>query len=339
MSPRARHSRRGSPRGARGAAAWLVSLLVFIAAVLPVSTSTGEDLLTASVIPGVVPAGVAGITVTVVGTNFVPADDATGALSIVCVFSGVDGPNSVVPARVVAGSGVSCVVPYNPPPSGFVSLGLSGNGGVDAKFFRDGAGGGVLAFAASGALRSVVGPKTWAFGDAVMFTGTDLAPMAYGGIAVVGASFPCGWRDAATGDGGESPGAFVSTAIRVCETSPPFLANAPGDTHGAMRVVATLDLGHRRSGVRGVVSLQKAESAKTANETDATRDAVTGAAALAVVIADPPLVTGVAPSTVASEGGGSLEISTRGAFENALASREGAWARIGKYFHSPHSAD
>ena len=77
-----------------------------------------------------VPAGVAGIAITVAGTNFHPGggDDGADEPAIVCVFAGVEGPSAIVPARLVAGGGASCDVPFNPSPSGFVSVGLSGNG-------------------------------------------------------------------------------------------------------------------------------------------------------------------------------------------------------------------
>lgn len=318
MSPR-KHLTRGSPHRARTSASLLVFLLVFLVLVPLASTSQGEDRLTAAVIPPVVPAGVGGIAITVVGTNFHPGDG-DDAFAIVCVFAGVGGPNAIVPARIVSGGGASCDVPHNPSPSGFVSVGLSGNGGVDARFFRGEAGGQVLAFAAPGVLRSTVGPRTSARGDALHFQGTDMAPPDTGGHAVVGASYPCGWQTA-DGDFGESPGAFVSTAVRVCETSP-FIAGA-GETYPT-RIVATLDVQHKRSGVRG--AQQTLEFAK--NETDEARDATTGAVALAVVLAEPPVVTGVVPTTVAAEGGANLEISTSGTL-GTDATRDGAWARVG----------
>jgi hypothetical protein len=295
-----------------------------LAMVRPASTSTGEDQLTAAVLPSVVPAGVAGITITVAGTNFHPGGDGdpADALSIACVFAGIDGPNAIVPARLVTGGGASCEVPYNPSPSGFISVGLSANKGVDARFFRGAAGGEVLAFSAPGDLRSTVGPRTWARGDAVHLTGADMAPRDAGGYAVVGASFPCGWRTS-SGVSGESPGVFASTAVRVCEVSPSF---AGPDAHLPMRLGATLDVAHRRHGVRGGgVRVEPSER----SEADERRGGVSsGAAALAIALAEPPELTGVSPSTVATEGGATLEIATRGSF-GAEATREGAWARIG----------
>ena len=217
MSPRSPVTRVPS-RGGGGVATWLVTALLVLTLVRPASTSTGEDRLTAAVLPSVVPAGVAGIAITVAGTNFHPGggDDGADEPAIVCVFAGVEGPSAIVPARLVAGGGASCDVPFNPSPSGFVSVGLSGNGGVDAKFFRGGAGGEVLAFTAPGALRSVVGSRTWARGDAAHFAGADMAPRDALGSAAAGDAFPCGWR-ALDGEYGESPGAFVSSAVRVCD--------------------------------------------------------------------------------------------------------------------------
>ena len=178
MSPRSPMARVPF-RGGRGVAAWLITALLVLSMARPANSSTGEDRLTAAVLPSVVPAGVAGIAVTVAGTNFHPGggdDDGADEPAIVCVFAGVDGPSAIVPARLIVNGAASCDVPFNPSPSGFVSVGLSANGGVDAKFFRGGAGGEVLAFAAPGALRSVVGSRTWARGDAAHFVGADMAP-------------------------------------------------------------------------------------------------------------------------------------------------------------------
>lgn len=330
MSPRSPVTRVPS-RGGGGVATWLVTALLVLTLVRPASTSTGEDRLTAAVLPSVVPAGVAGIAITVAGTNFHPGggDDGADEPAIVCVFAGVEGPSAIVPARLVAGGGASCDVPFNPSPSGFVSVGLSGNGGVDAKFFRGGAGGEVLAFTAPGALRSVVGSRTWARGDAAHFAGADMAPRDALGRAAAGDAFPCGWR-ALDGEYGESPGAFVSSAVRVCETSPRFPSDA-----GATRVVATLDAAHPLPGaVRGGASAKnEGESGPSAGAGDAEAEArpaaALGAASLSLALAEPPAVTRVWPSSVAAEGGATVEVSARGAFGDEPLAGGGAWARIG----------
>lgn len=337
MSPRSPVTRVPS-RGGGGVATWLVTALLVLTLVRPASTSTGEDRLTAAVLPSVVPAGVAGIAITVAGTNFHPGggDDGADEPAIVCVFAGVEGPSAIVPARLVAGGGASCDVPFNPSPSGFVSVGLSGNGGVDAKFFRGGAGGEVLAFTAPGALRSVVGSRTWARGDAAHFAGADMAPRDALGRAAAGDAFPCGWR-ALDGEYGESPGAFVSSAVRVCETSPRFPSDAGATrfVRAPARVVATLDAAHPPPGaVRGGASAKnEGESGPSAGAGDAEAEArpaaALGAASLSLALAEPPAVTRVWPSSVAAEGGATVEVSARGAFGDEPLAGGGAWARIG----------
>jgi len=337
MSPRSPVTRVPS-RGGGGVATWLVTALLVLTLVRPASTSTGEDRLTAAVLPSVVPAGVAGIAITVAGTNFHPGggDDGADEPAIVCVFAGVEGPSAIVPARLVAGGGASCDVPFNPSPSGFVSVGLSGNGGVDAKFFRGGAGGEVLAFTAPGALRSVVGSRTWARGDAAHFAGADMAPRDALGRAAAGDAFPCGWR-ALDGEYGESPGAFVSSAVRVCETSPRFPSDAGATrfVRAPARVVATLDAAHPLPGaVRGGASAKnEGESGPSAGAGDAEAEArpaaALGAASLSLALAEPPAVTRVWPSSVAAEGGATVEVSARGAFGDEPLAGGGAWARIG----------
>ena len=337
MSPRSPVTRVPS-RGGGGVATWLVTALLVLTLVRPASTSTGEDRLTAAVLPSVVPAGVAGIAITVAGTNFHPGggDDGADEPAIVCVFAGVEGPSAIVPARLVAGGGASCDVPFNPSPSGFVSVGLSGNGGVDAKFFRGGAGGEVLAFTAPGALRSVVGSRTWARSDAAHFAGADMAPRDALGRAAAGDPFPCGWR-ALDGEYGESPGAFVSSAVRVCETSPRFPSDAGATrfVRAPARVVATLDAAHPPPGaVRGGASAKnEGESGPSAGAGDAEAEArpaaALGAASLSLALAEPPAVTRVWPSSVAAEGGATVEVSARGAFGDEPLAGGGAWARIG----------
>ena len=327
-------------RGGGGVATWLVTALLVLTLVRPASTSTGEDRLTVAVLPSVVPAGVAGIAITVAGTNFHPGggDDGADEPAIVCVFAGVEGPSAIIPARLVAGGGASCDVPFNPSPSGFVSVGLSGNGGVDAKFFRGGAGGEVLAFTAPGALRSVVGSRTWARGDAAHFAGADMAPRDALGRAAPGDAFPCGWL-ALDGEYGESPGAFVSSAVRTCETSPRFPSDA-GATHARgmhhepapVWVVATLDAAHplRPKPKNEGESLSNAGAGDA--ETETRPAAAFGAASLSLALAEPPAVTRVFPSTVAAEGGATVEVSAfgDGAFgDEPLAGGGAWWARIG----------
>ena len=341
MSPRSPMARVPF-RGGRGVAAWLITALLVLSMARPANSSTGEDRLTAAVLPSVVPAGVAGIAITVAGTNFHPGggDDGADEPAIVCVFAGVDGPSAIVPARLIVNGAASCDVPFNPSPSGFVSVGLSGNGGVDAKFFRGGAGGEVLAFTAPGALRSVVGSRTWARGDAAHFAGADMAPRDALGSAAAGDAFPCGWR-ALDGEYGESPGAFVSSAVRVCETSPRFPSDAGATRRGMnhepapARVVATLDAAHPLPGaVRGGASAKnEGESGPSAGAGDAEAEArpaaALGAASLSLALAEPPAVTRVWPSSVAAEGGATVEVSARGAFGDEPLAGGGAWARIG----------
>ena len=326
-------------RGGGGVATWLVTALLVLTLVRPASTSTGEDRLTVAVLPSVVPAGVAGIAITVAGTNFHPGggDDGADEPAIVCVFAGVEGPSAIVPARLVAGGGASCDVPFNPSPSGFVSVGLSGNGGVDAKFFRGGAGGEVLAFTAPGALR-VVGSRTWARGDAAHFAGADMAPRDALGRAAAGDACPCGWR-ALDGEYGESPGAYVSSAVRTCETSPRFPSDAGATRRGmhhepaTVWVVATLDAAHPlRPKPKNEGESESGPNAGAGDaETEARPAAAFGAASLSLALAEPPAVTRVFPNTVAAEGGATVEVSARGAFgdENEPLAFGGAWARIG----------
>ena len=333
MSPRSPMARVPS-RGGRGVAAWLVTALLVLSMARPANTSNGEDRLTAAVLPSVVPAGVAGVAITVAGINFHPdgGDDGADKPAIVCVFAGVDGPSAIVPARLVVNGAASCDVPFNPSPSGFVSVGLSANGGVDAKFFRGGAGGEVLAFAAPGALRSVVGSRTWARGDAAHFAGADMAPRGALGAAAPGDAFPCAWL-AIDGESGESPGAFVSTAVRTCETSLRFESRDADDGHrrpfgyepGPVRVVAALNAAHLPTQAPGDATARDGDADAEARPSPA----LGAAASLTLELAEPPAVTGVRPSSVAAEGGATVEISARGAFGDEPLARGGAWARIG----------
>ena len=343
MSPRSPMARVPF-RGGRGVAAWLITALLVLSMARPANSSTGEDRLTAAVLPSVVPAGVAGIAVTVAGTNFHPGggdDDGADEPAIVCVFAGVDGPSAIVPARLIVNGAASCDVPFNPSPSGFVSVGLSANGGVDAKFFRGGAGGEVLAFAAPGALRSVVGSRTWARGDAAHFVGADMAPRDALGAAAAGDPFPCGWR-ALDGESGESPGAFVSTAVRTCETSPRFSESrdaAADDAHRRpsgyeprpVRVVATLDAARLPLRAPGSASGGGDAAARDGDGEAEARPAASlgGAGSLTLELAEPPAITGVRPSIVAAEGGATVEVPARGASADEPLARGGAWARMG----------
>jgi len=52
-----------------------------------------------------------------------------------CVFGGSEGGATFSTATVKGGSSFACVIPSGISP-GFVSVGISGNNGVDAKFFH-----------------------------------------------------------------------------------------------------------------------------------------------------------------------------------------------------------
>ena len=286
------------PRGRRRRDARRLRLLV-LTPVRPASTSTGEDRLTVAVLPSVVPAGVAGIAITVAGTNFHPGggDDGADEPAIVCVFAGVEGLSAIVPApRRRRGRLVRR--PVQPLALGVRQRRPERERGRGCLFFRGGAGGEVLAFTAPGALRSVVGSRTWARGDAARTSRARTAPRDALGRAAAGDAFPCGWR-ALDGEYGESPGAYVSSAVRTCETSPRFPSDAGATRRGmhhepaTVWVVATLDAAHPlRPKPKNEGESESGPNAGAGDaETEARPAAAFGAASLSLALAEPPAVT------------------------------------------------
>ena len=166
-----------------------------------------------------------------------------------------------------------------------------------------------------------------------------MAPRDALGRAAAGDAFPCGWR-ALDGEYGESPGAYVSSAVRTCETSPRFPSDAGATRRGmhhepaTVWVVATLDAAHplrpkpKNEG--------ESESGPNAGAGDAERRRRVRrrrSAPRPCRWRSPsrPRSRAFFPNTVAAEGGATVEVSARGAFgdENEPLAFGGAWARIG----------
>lgn len=276
---------------------WALVAALILASVWTGDTRPGDDFLTAAVIPSAAHAA-QGTSITVAGINFNPGgvfgagaggfgdyddddDDyagvggSGGGGGAACVFGGGEGVVTSSVAEVRGGSSLACVVPRGIA-AGFVSVGISGNRGVDAKFFHyDEV---MVNFAAVGEVSAAVGPNLWARGDPVFIAGKAMIPLE-ANAAVVGQSIPCGWWAEQSADplpsssGGAGPGAFVSSALRQCE--------APAVADFA-RVVAVTE--HQSPPPSGPF----------------------------VAVAEPPRVVSVRPGATAAEGGGILTITTTG---------------------------
>ena len=224
----------------------------------------------------------------------------TVGVGVACVFGGEDGIATSSAAAIVAGTSsalAACVVPRGVP-AGFVSVGVSGNGGVDARFFHyDEV---TVNFASVGEMTRALGSGvgTWARYDPVHVFGRGMIPRE-ANHASVGQSAPCGWWTSRAGSGGDassggvnalgggSAGIFVSSALRTCE-APPASDGAwvVATTEPALGAGAAWHGGHYEP--RGA-----AERASSAGGP-------------AVVVAEPPRVTSVRPGATAAEGGGVL---------------------------------
>ena len=252
----------------------LVGVLTLLAASPADSQHSGDDFLRAAIVPSAIPAAGAGFSLTVAGINFDPgfelfppaadAADAADALrGAACVFALAPAPapgpspakkTLITPAALHPRTGaLECAVPPGLPP-GFVGVGVSGNGGVDARFFRA-ADQIALAVARPSFARRVAGPGVHARHDALTLLGRDMFPpeVPAGGVPEPGDPAPCGWLGAAASDeeardeergGGHrssvirfaaapAPGAFVSSAVRRCEVPG---TNAESSSRGSIRL-------------------------------------------------------------------------------------------------------
>lgn len=256
------------------------------------------------------------------GSGFDDYDDGDdgGGGGMVCVFGGEAGAVTAAAAAVVGGSSLACVVPRGVAP-GFVSVGISGNRGVDAKFFHyDEV---MVSFAGVGEMTAAVGPGVWARGDSVFVAGTGMIPRE-ANAAVVGQSLPCGWwaqrgAETAASSGGGSPGTFVSSALRQCE--------APVVTDFS-RVVAMTEpaWGGRAAWHAGGKSAHAQTNSNNNNKGHQHLSAPSSGPVIAV--AEPPRVVGVQPGATTAEGGGVLVLTTTGGGAGVSAGSSGAHHRV-----------
>ena len=308
---------RGAPRGLgrMSARSVALTLAVVLATARPAATRSGEDFLSAALLPSAAPA-VAGASVTVVGLNFNPGGvfdaldddpshpddpDLGAARGMACVFAGFEGPAGITPARVDSTGVFACAAPPGVP-HGFLGVGVSGNGGVDARFFH--ADDAVVHFSPPGEVRAALGPGLWSRGDPVTLAGRDMLPRS-ARDASPGELVLCGWTDDDRAGGSAAaepaPGVFVSSAIRRCET-PATIPRTP------TRIVAVAD-------------------AEGFGEGESTLSG-----GIAVTVAEPPAATGVNPSATIADGGVAVTAATTGGFGRDAgfpATHLGPLARVG----------
>ena len=136
---------------------------------------------------------------------------------LTCVFGGDKG-RAISPATLRTPASIACVSPkvllgF----SGFISVGISGNEGVDARFFhRDAV---VVAFTPRGEVLSL-SPNTGSPGDVFHVAGRGLfAPS--NPTFRPGSPFTCRWGGAASGASSSivTPGASVSSALVACQAA------------------------------------------------------------------------------------------------------------------------
>ena len=156
--------------------------------------------------------------VDVYGLNFSPgASDAVNDIGqLKCVFGG--SPGESYDATVIPGTdGVRCDAPSGR--EGFVALGLSSNGGVDAVLFHELGMSSVVNFVRE--MKGVLtraSPHVATAGDVVRLTGRNALPLD-GRAEIVGSERECEWRGSATGFEASyrGMGVYVSSALVVCE--------------------------------------------------------------------------------------------------------------------------
>jgi len=187
--------------------------------------------LTAVVTPSTTSA-TRGEDVDVYGLNFSPGSSAAASIpgQLVCVFGSSPG-NTSVGAVITGTTGVRCAAPTTF--EGFVALGLSSNGGVDAVLFHELGMSSVLNFVreAKGMLTRA-SPNVATRGDVVRLTGRNAAPLD-GRANIVGAERECEWRGATSGFEASysGMGVYVSSALVLCEV--PKFANPSSATEEA----------------------------------------------------------------------------------------------------------
>lgn len=306
---------RPAPRclGRMSARSVALTLAVVLATARPAATRSGEDFLSAALLPSAAPA-VAGASITVVGLNFNPGGvfdalddepshpddpDLGAARGMACVFAGVEGPAGITPARVDSTGVFACAAPPGVP-HGFLGVGVSGNGGVDARFFH--ADDAVVHFSPPGEVRAALGPGLWSRGDPVTLAGRDMFPRS-ARDASPGEPITCGWTDddRAGGSAAPAPGVFVSSAIRRCET-PATIPFTP------TRIVAVAD----------AEGFGEGES--------------TPSGGIPVTVAEPPAATAANPSATVADGGAAVSVATTGGFGRDAgfpATHLGPLARVG----------
>ena len=218
---------------------WLACIL--LVRPLSVSACSHAAFLSAAVMPTATFVS-QGIVLTVSGINFNPGDDfgelvheQAGTLpqelyrnslqTPSCLFAaqGTHG-KSFTSAIFIGGGSVACLLPRILGP-GFVSVGISTNG-VDNLFFRSEM---TISVRPLPKLHHIIGSRIQSSGDPVHVVGIALTPR-HTFTAFPGQAVMCGWQlpegikgisfeenKVSSGTGG-SPGVFVTSALRVCET-------------------------------------------------------------------------------------------------------------------------
>ena len=167
--------------------------------------------------------------VDVYGLNFAPSTSSAASVpgQLKCIFGG--SPGEGYDATTVSGTtAVRCDTPSGR--EGFVALGLSSNGGVDAILFHELGMSSVVNF-----VREYKGtltrssPHAASQGDVARLTGRNALPPD-GRADIVGSERVCEWRSAAKGGFEMSysgVGVYVSSALVMCEV-PRFAASSGG---------------------------------------------------------------------------------------------------------------
>ena len=173
--------------------------------------------------------------VDVFGLNFPPGSSAAASVpgQLRCVFGG--SPGESYDASVIAGTtGVRCDTPSGR--EGFVALGLSSNGGVDAVLFHELGMSSVVNFVREmNGVLTRSSPHVATEGDVSRLTGRNALPKD-GSPDIVGRARECEWRGATSGGFEVSyagMGVYVSSALVMCEV-PRFAAPSTSAEEASM---------------------------------------------------------------------------------------------------------
>ena len=176
--------------------------------------------------------------VDVYGLNFAPGTSSAASVpgQLKCIFGG--SPGEGYDATTVSGTtAVRCDTPSGR--EGFVALGLSSNGGVDAILFHELGMSSVVNF-----VREYKGtltrssPHAASQGDVARLTGRNALPPD-GRADIVGSERVCEWRSAAKGGFEMSysgVGVYVSSALVMCEV-PRFAASSASVEESSMYTI------------------------------------------------------------------------------------------------------